>query len=42
LLESHDTDGVVRYEQVAEHPADRTDANHVRHLLREDFEGPYA
>jgi len=33
-----DTDGVVRYEQVADHPADRTYGNWVRYFIRNDFE----
>ena len=33
-----DTDGVVRYEQVADHPADRTYGNWVRYFVRNDFE----
>jgi peroxiredoxin len=37
-----DTDGVVRYEQVAENAADRTYGNWVRYFLRNDFEDPYA
>jgi peroxiredoxin len=36
-----DTAGTVRYEQIAEHPADRTYANFVRHLLNDDFASPY-
>ena len=37
-----DEDGVVRYAQVAEHPADRTYANWVRHFIRGGYERPYA
>lgn len=36
-----DEDGVVRYAQVAEDPADRTYANWVRHFVREGYERPY-
>ncbi|WP_262180720.1 peroxiredoxin family protein [Haloarcula laminariae] len=36
-----DTDGVVRYEQVADHPADRTYGNWVRYFVRDDFEDPF-
>nr|WP_193570091.1 peroxiredoxin family protein [Halorussus sp. JP-T4] len=36
-----DTDGVVRYEQVADHPADRTYGNWVRYFIRNDFEDPF-
>ncbi|MBX0305029.1 peroxiredoxin family protein [Haloarcula salinisoli] len=37
-----DTDGVVRYEQVADHPADRTYGNWVRYFVRNDFEDVFA
>lgn len=37
-----DADGVVRYAQVAENPADRTYANYVRAFVRDGFERPYA
>ena len=37
-----DEDGVVRYEQVADHPADRTYGNWVRYFLRNGFEDPFA
>ena len=37
-----DPEGVVRYEQVSENPADRTYANFVRHFVREGYERPYA
>lgn len=37
-----DQAGLVRYAQVAEHPADRTYANWVRHFIRNGFERPYA
>lgn len=33
-----DGDGVVRYEQVADHPADRTYGNWVRYFIRNGFE----
>jgi len=36
-----DTDGVVRYEQVADYPADRTHGNWVRYFVRNDFEDPF-
>lgn len=36
-----DTDGVVRYEQVADHPADRTYGNWVRYFIRNDFEDAF-
>jgi len=36
-----DTDGVVRYEQVADHPADRTYGNWVRYFVRNDFENMF-
>lgn len=36
-----DTAGTVRFEQIADTPADRTYANYVRHLLNNDFEAPY-
>lgn len=37
-----DTDGIVRYEQVADHPADRTYGNWVRYFVRNDFEDVFA
>ncbi|MEF8840867.1 MAG: peroxiredoxin family protein [Haloarculaceae archaeon] len=37
-----DEDGVVRYEQVADHPADRTHGNRVRYFLRNGFEDRFA
>ena len=37
-----DEDGVVRYEQVADHPADRTYGNWVRYFVRNGFEDPFA
>ncbi|USZ68558.1 peroxiredoxin family protein [Halorussus salilacus] len=36
-----DTDGVVRYEQVADRPDDRTYGNWVRYFIRNDFEDPF-
>ena len=36
-----DTDGTVRYEQVADHPADRTYGNWVRYFIRNGFEDPF-
>lgn len=36
-----DTDGIVRYEQIAAHPADRTYANFVRHFIKNDYQHPY-
>ena len=36
-----DTDGVVRYEDVADDPADRTYGNWVRYFVREDYEAPF-
>ncbi|EMA47042.1 peroxiredoxin [Halococcus saccharolyticus DSM 5350] len=36
-----DTDGTVRYEQVADHPADRTQGNFVRYFIRNDFANPF-
>ncbi|MFB6122808.1 MAG: peroxiredoxin family protein [Haloferacaceae archaeon] len=36
-----DADGVVRYEHVADHSADRTYANTVRYLLKNDYEDVY-
>lgn len=36
-----DEDGTVRYEQVADHPGDRTYGNFVRALLKNDFEDPF-
>jgi peroxiredoxin len=37
-----DSDGVVRYEQVADHPADRTHGNFVRYFIRNGFEDPFS
>lgn len=36
-----DENGSVRYEQVADHPADRTYGNLVRYYIRNDFELPF-
>lgn len=36
-----DEAGTVRYEQVAENPADRTYANYIRAFIRDDYEKPY-
>lgn len=36
-----DTDGVVRYEQVADDPGDRTYGNWVRYFVRNGFEDPF-
>jgi peroxiredoxin len=36
-----DTDGRVRYEQVADHPADRTHGNWVRYFVRNGHEDPF-
>ncbi|RDI71358.1 peroxiredoxin family protein [Halopelagius longus] len=36
-----DEDGTVRYEQVADHPADRTYGNWVRYFIRNDYEDPF-
>ncbi|ELZ91952.1 peroxiredoxin [Haloferax mucosum ATCC BAA-1512] len=33
-----DGDGIVQYEQVADHPADRTYGNWVRYFIRNDYE----
>ena len=37
-----DPEGLVRYEQVSETPADRTYANYVRHFVRDGYQRPYA
>jgi peroxiredoxin len=37
-----DEEGVVQYEQVADHPADRTYGNWVRYFVRNDFEDPFS
>ena len=36
-----DTDGAIRYEQAADHPADRTYGNFVRYFIRNDFADPF-
>lgn len=36
-----DGEGTVRYEQVADHPADRTYGNFVRYFVRNGFEDPF-
>jgi peroxiredoxin len=36
-----DSDGTVQYEQVADHPADRTYGNWVRYFVRNDFSDPF-
>ncbi len=36
-----DTDRTVRYEHVADHPADRTYGNFVRYFIRNDFADPF-
>jgi peroxiredoxin len=36
-----DEEGVVRYEQVADHPGDRTHGNWVRYFVRGGFEPPF-
>jgi len=36
-----DEDRTVRYEDVSEHPADRTQGNWVRYFVRNDFEDPF-
>ena len=37
-----DSDGAIRYEQVADHPADRTYGNFVRYFIRNEFEDPFS
>lgn len=37
-----DEDGEIRYEQVADHPADRTFGNWVRYFIRSGFEDPFS
>jgi peroxiredoxin len=37
-----DPDGEVRYEQVADHPGDRTYGNWVRYFIRNDYADPFA
>ena len=36
-----DGDGQIRYEQVADDPADRTYGNWIRYFVRNDFEDPF-
>jgi len=36
-----DQHGTVQYEQVADHPGDRTYGNFVRYFVRNDFEDPF-
>ncbi len=36
-----DTDGIVRYQHVSEHSADRTYANSVRYFVKRDYEDRY-
>jgi len=36
-----DEDGEVRYEQVADHPGDRTYGNWVRYFIRSGYEDPF-
>jgi peroxiredoxin len=36
-----DEDSTVRYEQVADHPGDRTYGNYVRYFIRNDFADPF-
>ncbi|ADQ68174.1 peroxiredoxin [Halogeometricum borinquense DSM 11551] len=36
-----DEEGVVQYEQVADHPADRTYGNWVRYFIRNGYEDPF-
>ena len=36
-----DSDGNVQYEQVADHPGDRTYGNFVRYFIRNDFADPF-
>lgn len=36
-----DEEGIVRYEQIAKNPADRTYANYVRAFIRDGFKKPY-
>ncbi|KTG09824.1 peroxiredoxin [Haloprofundus marisrubri] len=36
-----DEDGIVQYEQVADHPGDRTYGNWVRYFVRNDYEDPF-
>ena len=36
-----DEDGEIRYEDVSDHPADRTYGNWVRYYIRNDYESPF-
>ncbi|WP_226007843.1 peroxiredoxin family protein [Natrinema salinisoli] len=36
-----DENGTIRFEQVADHPADRTYGNWVRYFIRNDYEDPF-
>jgi peroxiredoxin len=36
-----DGEGTVRYEQVADHPADRTYGNRIRYFVRSGYEDPF-
>ena len=36
-----DGQGTVRYEQVADHPADRTYGNRIRYVVRSGYEDPF-
>lgn len=36
-----DEEGTVRFEQVADHPADRTHGNWVRYFVRNGYEDPF-
>lgn len=36
-----DSDGVIRYEHVADHAADRTYANFVRYFVENDYEDEF-
>ena len=36
-----DSEGTVQYEQVADHPGDRTHGNFVRYFIRGGFEDPF-
>lgn len=36
-----DEDGTVRYEQVADHPGDRTYGNWIRYFIKNDYEPPF-
>ncbi|PSP62435.1 peroxiredoxin [Halobacteriales archaeon QH_8_64_26] len=36
-----DSEGTVQYEQIADHPGDRTHGNFVRYFIRGGFENPF-